>query len=133
MYTAKIISKEERNNVLQLTVEFTNGTNTFSEQVTPQDKFGLDHWVTTRLRSLNAVEEMKSLDPATAPTYSITVEPEKTPTQLEAEAWLRKYNRWVQVKQNLIDTGVLTGSETQVVALLAEVKSGFKPAYLNLL
>ena len=133
MYTAKVIAKEERNNVLILTVEFTNGVNTFSEQVTPQDKFGLDHWVTTRLRSLNAVEEMKDLDPATAPTYSVPVVPEKTAAELEADAWLKKYYRCVQVKQNLIDTDVLTGTEPKVVELLSEVKTGFKPAYLNLL
>ncbi len=134
MYTAQITNKEVlANGQVLLTMQFTNGTDTFTEQVTPQDKGGLDFWVIQRLRSLNSVDELKDIDPATAEPISIPVVPEKTQAELEAEEWLRKYHKWVQIKNNLIDTSVLTGSEPQVVAFLADVKAGFKPAYLNLL
>lgn len=134
MYTATITNKTILpSGQVQLYVEFTNGTDTFTEQVTPQDKGGFDFWVTQRLRSLNSVEELQDLDPATTPPIEIPVEPTKTQAELDAEAWLRKYYKWVQIKNNLIDTGILTGQETQVVDFLADVKAGFKPAYLNLL
>ena len=58
--------------------------------------------------------------------------PPPTPTQaeLDREAWLVKYRRWVKVKTTLIDTEILIGNEAPVVNLKAEVQSGLLPSYL---
>ena len=63
----------------------------------------------------------------------ITKEEEEAPTQaeLDEKAWLEKYNRYVRIKETLIDTGIITGNETKVKNLLADVQAGLKPAYLD--
>lgn len=132
MYTATITNKVETPQGLEVTVEFSNGTNTQSEKVIPQDKAGFKHWVSARLSSLNTLEELKAED--NVGQEVVLDEPvvdTRTAAEVARDEWLVKYWKWVAVKKNLIDTGVLTGSETAVTNYLADVKAGFKADYIN--
>ena len=131
MFTAKITAKKEVPQGLQVTVEFTDGVDTVTETVIPQDRKGFEHWVESRKESLTTAKELKTED-----NIGVVIEPtEKADTRTAAEIardeWLQKYYKWVQIKNNLIDTGVLTGNEKPVKDYLADVQAGFKPAYIN--
>lgn len=129
MFTHKIISKEFENGVLVLGVEFTDGVKVITEIVKPQDEAGFKFWLKQRLASLNslAVLETVTVNTSVDLTDPVIVE---TQAELDKKQWFKDYRKWVNVKSNLIDTGVLTGNETQVVALLNKVKADFKAAYL---
>lgn len=132
MYTATITNKVETPQGLEVTVEFSNGTNTQSEKVIPQDKAGFKHWVSARLNSLNTLDELKAEDNI---GQEVVIDDPVVDTRTQAEkdrdAWLAKYWKWVNIKKNLIDTGILTGQETAVTNYLADVKAGFKADYIN--
>lgn len=130
MFTHKIISKEFENGVLVLGVEFTDGLKIITEGVTPQDEVGFKYWLTDRLESLNSLTELEKITVNSSVDLSEPVVI-KTQAEIDKATWFADYNKWLNVKRNLIDTGVLTGSETPVVALLNKVKTGFKPAYLT--
>lgn len=132
MFTHKIISKEFENGVLVLGVEFTDGTKTITESVKPQDEVGFKYWLRSRLASLNSLSQLETVNVGDSvdPTESVPVDT-RTQAEKDRDAWLEKYAKWVRIKTTLIDTGVLTGNETQVQTFLSDVKSGFKPAYIN--
>ena len=131
MYTHKITSKLFENNILVIGVEFTDGTTTFTETVKPQDEAGLKYWLKQRLSSLNSITTLSTI----ALNSTLDLESPEVDTRTQAEkdrdAWLVKYNRWVSIKNNLIDTGVVPANNPQAVAFLDDVKAGFKQAYIN--
>jgi hypothetical protein len=57
--------------------------------------------------------------------------PAPTQSEIDRRQWINDYNKWVKIKQTLIDTGILTGSEAPLVTLKDRVKTNFKPAYLD--
>lgn len=134
MFTHKIISKEFENGVLVFGVEFTDGVKVITEAVKPQDEVGFKYWLRQRLASLNSLTELESVNVGDSvdPTEPVPVD-NRTQAEKDRDAWLEKYAKWVRIKTTLIDTGILTGSETQVQTFLADVKAGFKPAYINYL
>ncbi len=132
MYTAKITNKEEVSQGIKLTVEFSNGTNSVVETVIPQDKNGFNHWVDSRITSLNTLEELKAEDNLGVEVDTSPVVPTPTQAELDQQEWFTDYGKLVDI-QKLIDLGVLTGTETKVVALRNKVKTDFKPSYFNLI
>lgn len=133
MYTAKIINKEEIDNIFSITVEFTNGTKTIIEKVKPQDEDGFKHWVRSRLQSLETSEALQTADNLGQVIDLSTPESIDTRTQAEKDrdTWLIKYNKWVRIKTTLIDTGVVSANNPQAVAFLEDVKTGFLTSYIN--
>lgn len=130
MFTHKIISKEFENGVLVLGVEFTDGAKIITEAVKPQDEAGFKYWVKQRLNSLNSLTELEKVDVNTSVDISDPVDT-RTQAEKDLEAWLKLYYRWVNVKNNLIDTGIIPANNPKAVALLQEVKDGLKPAYID--
>lgn len=133
MYTAKINRKDYVAGVLRVFVDFTNGTDTYTEHCIPQDENGLKFWVKSRLATYNAgaVIDTGYVDGSTIDVSDpVVTPPVLTQAEIDQQEWLKDYAKWVKVKTTLIDTGVLTGSETQVVALKNKVTTNFKPAYL---
>lgn len=134
MYTAKINRKDYVNGVVRVFVDFTNGTDTYTESCIPQDEAGLKFWVKSRLAAFNVGEvvETKYADGADVDVSDPVVTP---PTQAEQDRidWFRNYKKWVIVKTTLIDTGIFTGNEAPAVALKNKVQTDFKPEYLNFL
>lgn len=134
MYTAKINRKDYVAGVLRVFVDFTNGTDTYTESCIPQDENGLKFWVKSRLATYNAgaVIDTGYVDGSTIDVSDPVVTP-PTPTQEEIgrDTWIRNYRKWVKVKETLVDTGVLTGSEPQLVTLKNKVTNDLLPAYLD--
>ena len=132
MWTATIKSKvKDAQNRLTVTVEFTDGTTTFSEEVKPQDKAGFLYFVRQRVDSLNGMTELETED--NVGTEVDLGEPVDTRTQAEKDrdAWFKLYYRWVNVKNNLIDTGVVPATHPKAQALLNEVKAGLQADYID--
>lgn len=132
MYTAKIRNKEEIEQGIKLTVEFDNGTKSFEETVIPQDKVGFNHWVASRIKSLNTLEELKEEDNIDKVVDLSTETDNLTQAEIDKQAWFEDYSKLIDV-QKLIDLGVLSGSEKKIVELREKVKADFRPDYLNLI
>ena len=134
MFTAKVISKEQVGGTIRFSVEFTDGTKTVMEQSVPQDEVGFKYWVKSRLDTFNSapILDAKYVEGSTVDVSEAVVTP-PAPTQAEIDrnTWLKNYAKWVKVKTTLIDTGILTGNETQLVTLKGKVQTDFKPAYLD--
>lgn len=136
MYTAKIHDKSFDAGVLRVQVEFTNGTTSFFESCIPQDEGGLKYWVKSRLDQLNFAHEIDTKLPVgttvdvSAPTPVIPVQ---TQAEIDRDKWLKKYNKWVKIKTTLIDTGILTGNEANLVTLKSKVQADYLPEYLDLI
>lgn len=133
MYTAKIHDKSFEAGVLRVQVEFTNGTESIFESCVPQDEGGLKCWIKGRLDQLNFAATIDSkyavgsiVDVSITQTTST-----KTQAEIDRDAWVLLYQKWLRVKTGLIDTGILTGNETKVVNLKAKVQSDFLPAYVD--
>lgn len=132
MYTAKIHDKSFDAGVLRVQVEFTDGATSLFESCIPQDEGGLKYWIKSRLDQLNfaSVIDNKYSVGTTVDVSTPVVTP---PTPTASDIWIADYNKWVKVKTQLIDTGILTGNEAKVVALKIKVQTNFLPAYLDLI
>lgn len=136
MYTAKINRKDYVNGVVRVFVDFTNGTDVYTEACIPQDEDGLKFWVKSRLAAFNVGEvvETNYTDGADIDVSDPVVTP-PTPTQaeLDRDEWLKDYRKYTKVKTTLVDTGILTGNEAWFVTLRNKVTTNLLPAYLDLI
>ena len=134
MYTATIKNKEFVNGALRVTVDFSDGVTTVTESCIPQDFNGLKFWVKSRLATFNGGQEIDTTfnvnDPID-PTDPVVTPPTPTAQEIARNEWLQNYRKWVKVKSTLIDTGVLTGNEAQLVTLKNKVTNDLLPAYLD--
>jgi uncharacterized protein YneR len=129
MYTATLlgntVDKQARRRIV--TIKFDDGVSEFTKDFSfavETEVEVMKRTVKQYLDELNfVIEEITDLD---------YVEPTpETPTQdeLDKQAWEADFARLEKVKR-LIDCGVLTGTETQIVTLRNKVKADFKPTYL---
>ena len=131
MFTAKIQNKVTEGAQIRVFVEFTDGVTSVIESCIPQNEDGLKYWVKSRLDTFNSATTINStyvVDQAIDVSEPVVVPPTPTAAELDEAAWLSDYRTWV--KTTLIDTGILTGSETQLVNLKTRVQTNFKAAYL---
>lgn len=134
MYTAKIQGKSYNEGRLWVNVEFTDGIDKIVDGCSPQDENALKAWVKEKLNFLNYTKNVIEALPDGAaidlsePTPKVPVIPNDVKLRNE---WIERYVKWVKVKSTLIDTGILTGSETPLVNLKNKVKDDFLPAYIN--
>lgn len=136
MYTAKIHDKSFDAGVLRVQVEFTDGVTSLFESCVPQDEGGLKYWVKGRLAQLNFAGEVDNKFPVGSTvdvSEPVTTPIVKTQAEIDRDKWLNKYNKWVKIKTTLIDTGILTGDEANLVTLKGKVQSGYLPEYLDLI
>lgn len=133
MYTAKLVGKTLNNGNLSVDVEFTNGVNVLTETCRPSDETGLNHWVASRLKTLNAGEEIaaKYAEGVTIDPNPVVTPPAPTAAEIARNEWLANYHKWTRVKLYLIDTGLFTGNEAKATALKAKVIDDFRPEYFD--
>jgi len=134
MYTAKIHDKSLNEGRLWINVEFTDGVTSIVEGLSPQDENALKGWVKEKLNFYNNVKPVVDLlnSGDTIDVSEPVVEPQVIPNDIKLRnEWVQRYNRWVKVKTTLIDTGILTGSETALVTLKNKVKTDFLPDYIK--
>ena len=128
MWSAKIEKVEKIGRQARALVSFNHPTESnFTEYVSFSTLSLLKAALNGRLNELATL--YAEADSVTLGAIDTTITP---PTQAEIDKaqFFVDYSRWLQVKK-AIDVGVLTGSETQAVALLNKVKADFKPAYIN--
>ena len=134
MYQAIVKGKALNEGRITINVKFTDGVNATIETCIPQDADAFKSWVKERLRFYNAsaildteLQENAEID-TSDPIVKQAVIP---PAVLARNNWIELYSKWVKVKNTLVDTGVLTGTETTLVNLRNKVKNDFLPDYVN--
>lgn len=136
MFTAKIENKSLDNGVYRVVVSFTDGVTIINDSCSPQDEGGLKFWIKSRLAQLNSAPSIDVSFPngqIVDVSDPIVVPVVQTPEEIAQDKWLKQYMKWIKIKTTLIDTGILTGNETKVVALKAKVQADYLPIYLDLL
>jgi acyl carrier protein phosphodiesterase len=134
MYTAKITQKiqDPSTRVWIVDVEFSNGEDTFIESIRPQDRAGFDHWLNSRLQSLNSLKDFVAEDNVNKVIEK--VEPtvvELTQKEIDRNTWLEKYRKWVRIKQTVVDTGIVPATNPKIVAMLEDLKATLKAEYID--
>lgn len=133
-YTAKIISKTIDNGVPVVTVEFTNGVTVVQESVKPSNMEGFKAWVKSRISVFDESEKLPTDYPENTPidvSDPVVTPPTPTQAQLDEASWRERLAKMKWVKENLLDTGVMTGSEAQIVTLRNGLKTDFKATYIG--
>lgn len=131
MYTAQLIGDTKNIELRRrmINVEFTDGTTTFNKEF----QFSIDTTVVDMKKVVKQyLDELNFVPPTIKGDISDYVplpETPPTPAELARTAWNTDLAKLKQVKE-LIDLGVLDGTEAPVVTLRNKVKTGFKPAYI---
>lgn len=135
MYTATITGKSIQRAAKRVVVdvEFTNGTDSFTEsfsfglQVTSDELKRAIKTFADRLEAIQA--NIEQVAPLGVVDTSTVVDVVSTAAELAKSEWFRGFGRLEQV-QRLIELGVLTGAEQPVVNLRNKVKTDFRATYV---
>lgn len=137
MYTAKILRPTSNKQLKKLYVDIAYHLDGDVEpEATETKEFGIEASMADIAR--HAKREIKRLEQADANLATIVVgdidltgveDVPPTAAELAKQEWFRDFGRLERVQQ-LIDLGVLTGSETAVVNLRNKVKANFKATYV---
>lgn len=132
MYTFSKVLSDEKNLTLRrriVAVEFVENGNLLTQTF----QFSLNTSLEDIKRAVKSyLDELNAVIPDLTGDLSTVTEPTpEVPTQakLDRQAWEADFAKLEKVRR-LIDCGVLTGNETQIVTLRNKVKADFKPAYL---
>jgi len=129
MYTSTklgdTVDKQKRRRIV--TVQFSNGESTFDKDFT----FFIDEDVLSIKKVIkDYLEDINSSSPAISDgEIDFSDIPTPTVDELARTQWNADLAKLKEV-QELIDLGVLDGTETPVVNLRNKVKDDFKPAYI---
>jgi len=136
MYTVTIQNKSldftARQNVL--TVEFNNGTHSFSKQVRVGYDYDNNDIALVLKREVEVLTEVEANHNAiTTGVIDVTSATEPEPTQAEKDKalWLERDAQWEQV-QKAIDKGYVPADNAKVVQLQTWLRNNFKAEYINL-
>lgn len=134
MFKHKFNRKENTEQGIRYFFDFTNGVKTYTDACIPQDLNGLKFWIKSKQDRYNTEEQLENelvqgqaIDISDPIIQPVTL----TKQEIDRNTWLEGYSKWVRIKTNLIDTGILTGNETQIVSFLTDLKANFKPSYIN--
>ena len=131
MYTATTISKREVPEGIEYTIEFSDGIRTLTEPVIPQDEDGFRYFIEARLKSLNSSKTLptKFVDGEVIIFDNAT--PVLTQAQINQNQYFNDLNRYNRIITYLVEPSFVAVDLPEVVALSAELKTNFKPEYLN--
>jgi hypothetical protein len=102
---------------MNVTVEFSNGTVTFSEMVTIRYANDLDSFIKSRIKQAMDLEALNTTLATGA--YAVTIEPDPVATPLdEARLVLERY-------QKLVNLGIMTNTDPEYVAALNAAKAAY--------
>ncbi len=132
MWTATILNKAKKDGRISIFVEFSDGTEKFMEEFTANTSVDMT-WLKNVVRNrLDTLMALYTFADSLVNSSVVDVTPPAAPTQAELDRiqFLKDYARRVQIKK-AIDVGLFDGTETAVVNQLNQLKTDFKPAYLN--
>lgn len=135
MYTSKIKSKTQDavSRLWTIVTEFSDGTDTFTESITPQDRVGYEYWRDSRLKSLNGLTTLVT-ENNIGVVYQLPV---AAPTQAELDkaAWFAKYSELEQLEKiqakNFLTGARLTALTNKITAVKSFLDTNVKVEYLN--
>ena len=134
MYIAKINRKEDREGIIEVFVDFTDGVNTYTDSCIPQDADGLKYWIKSRLATYNSSLQLQSeLVPGADVDVSdpVVTPPTLTQAEIDRDAWLAKYYKWLRIKTTVIDTEILPITNPTIAAMLTDLKATLRPEYID--
>lgn len=138
MFTAKVQKKETTSGTFKVFVEFSDGETSTIEWCIPQNKEGLNHWIKSRLETLNAgIEIDAELNVGDALTgEEVVEEPVPTPEEEARNTWLIKWHEYSNALRGmkaLEEAGITPTSEetTAFEELKTWVADNRKPEYTH--
>ena len=133
MFTAKLVDKQPEGAAIKFFVEFTDGETTVVETVIPQDEDGFNYWLKSRLDTFNKSKELAAkLEVDAAVEFVEKAAPAESLTDDEKAKrdWFDKVNRLHRIKSYLVDMGITTMEDPEVVALVKDINDTKKPEYM---
>ncbi len=134
MWTANIVQKEKQLSQILVTIEYSDGTNSFTEQRSSNGGFSsldeLKQQVAKRIDNLNSQDELDStleIGEVGAPDAPVVEEVDE-----EKQAFIADCEKLAQMKQ-AIALGLIKEDNAEYLALLDRAKTGFSSDYLSIL
>lgn len=125
MFQANITNKEVlEDGRLKVSLNFSNGSQNFSEVAIVQDGLSLDNFINMKLKSL----AFTTSDAVSTGIFTPKVEPVILPTieDIARDDWLLKLSKYNRIKARLGDV-----ADTEISILLSELKKDYLPEYLD--
>lgn len=139
MWTAKLLRKKRDGYRITLFFEFTNGTDTFVDELYFNYTQNLDtikRELYRRIQYLNSVDTLESdiasgtITPEAPPPVVVDPPPAITPEEQAQEDYKLKVLQMRGI-YNAIQYGVLTGTEPLITTVRNYLKNNFKPEYIT--
>ena len=131
MFSAKILSVTKKKGTLVLQVEYTNGTETFQEEMFVASRGytmdALKQSIQAQCDSFNDVYTLAGLIPVGTTINTTVVKSVLTPREEHFEAMYR-----LREVEGLVAKGVLTESDQVYIDAVAEAKSTYRAEYYGL-
>lgn len=130
MFTATITRKNFAEGVMQVLVDFSNGTQTIAKAFNVSSEQNLKREVRNEINRLNELEAFVVDLPLGAYTPVETPPIPETPEQIDKNIWFRNFNRLEQLTRLNTLGGLRPGLVADLDALKATVAADFKKAYI---
>lgn len=128
MYTAKLKNRLIEGGKIRWVVEFTNGTDLFTESFNVNRYVDLQARTAERLAELNYVDTFV-IDGTIDPTILVVTQ---TQAEIDRNTWLNDW-RILKVADDLVSHGVILNTLAAYVAHKAKVTANFKVGYIAFL
>lgn len=126
MYTATLKNRLIEQGKIRWVVEFSNGTDVFTESFNVNKYTDLQPRVASRLAELNYVDTY-TIDGTIDSTVATPTQP--TQAEIDRNTWLQDW-RILQVADELIAHGVIVNTLPAYVSHKTKVQNNFKVAYI---
>ena len=129
MFTATITSKNFAEGIMQVLVEFSNGTQTVSKAFNVVSEQNLKREVRNELTRLNELVVLSTALPLGAYDPTETVVP-PTQAEVDKQVWFRNFNKLEQLTRLNTLGGLRPNAVASLDTLKATVSADFKQAYV---
>lgn len=129
MYTAKLKNRVIENGIIRWVVEFSDGTDTFSDSFKQTKYSNLQIAVANKLAELNFVDTF-TIDANIDSTVPVQTPP--TQAEIDRNVWINDW-RILKVANDLIANGVIVDTLPAYVSHKQKVSNNFKVAYIPFL
>lgn len=131
MTTAKILEKGFNHGRAEFQVEISDGVDSIKTNYSVTTLDQLKRAILSDIKRFDANKAFFESVPVGDIEVASVADVPPTQAEIDEQAWFALYRRWVQVKKDLIDTGVVLATNTKAVALLNQVKAGLRVEYID--
>jgi hypothetical protein len=136
MWTANLQKESQPDGSLVVAITYSDGVRSMIDRFDVQGDMNNDYlamkakskidWLTAQDQSFTAITE-GAIQPMDTP---VVIPPVPDPAQVAQQQFVTDYQQWLRVKA-AIDSGVLKGTEPEVIALLKKVQGEYQAPYIN--